>query len=128
MPVFYGNATQVQVLRNVGVEHARAAVITLDQMASANQIVTALHKHVPDLSTFVRARTMEHSRRLEVAGATAVVPETVEASLQLGGIVLESLGSSTDEIMGVLGKLRDNDYAELMGIVHGKDGDGEEQK
>ncbi len=128
MPVFYGNATQVQVLRNVGVEHARAAVITLDQMASANQVVAALHKHVPDLSTFVRARTMEHSRRLEVAGATAVVPETVEASLQLGGIVLESLGSSTDEIMGVLGKLRDNDYAELMGIVHGKDGDGEEQK
>ncbi|MGG2334298.1 hypothetical protein, partial [Salmonella enterica] len=39
-----------------------------------------------------------HAAGLTRAGATAVVPETVEASLQLGRLMLEASGISDNEI------------------------------
>ena len=120
MPVFYGNASQVSVLRAAGAERARAAVITIDQAEAASQAVAALHESWPDLAVFVRARDMSHSRLLERHGAAAVVPDTLEASLQLGGIVLRALGSSTDDVAGVLEDFREEDYAKLQEILHGR--------
>ena len=120
MPVFYGNASQVSVLHAAGAERARAAVITIDQAEAASQAVAALHESRPDLAVFVRARDMGHSRLLERRGAAAVVPDTLEASLQLGGIVLRALGSSTDDVAEVLQDFREEDYAKLREILHGR--------
>ncbi len=120
MPVFYGDANQVQILRAAGAAQARAAVITLDRADAASRVVAALHEAYPDLPIFVRAKDMQHSRELEAGGATAVVPETIEASLQLGGIVAKAMGLTGDEITGVMQTLRDEDYAQLTDIVAGR--------
>ena len=40
-------------------------------------------QHFPHVKSYVRAHDVEHGKMLEKAGATAVVPETLEPSLQV---------------------------------------------
>ncbi len=81
--------------------------------------VPHLHQFSPELPIFVRARDMLHGRRLEMAGATQAVPETTEASLQLGAIAMTSMGVSSDDVMGIMQELRNDNYAHLGDAVDG---------
>ncbi|MCH8202882.1 MAG: cation:proton antiporter [Proteobacteria bacterium] len=117
LPVFFGDAGQIEVLKAAGANRAKGAVITIDQPATASRLVAALKEYAPDLEIFVRARDLSHSRQLEIAGATAVVPETIEASLQLGGIVMNAMGITPDEVAAIIDDLRQDDYEKLREIV-----------
>ena len=117
LPAFYGDASQVDVLSAAGAGRARAAVLTMDQPAAIDRAVAALHEHFPELRTFVRGRDPHHGRRLARFGATAVVPEAVEASLQLGGIVLASVGATSDDAAHIIAGFREGNYAGLEAIV-----------
>jgi CPA2 family monovalent cation:H+ antiporter-2 len=64
----------------------------------------------------VRGRDPDHGRRLAQSGATAVVPEAVEASLQLGGIVLTAVGATADDAADIIARFRQGDYAGLDAI------------
>lgn len=119
MPVYYGDADQIHVLNAAGAERAKMAVITLDKHKSASQVVTALRGNYPDLPIYVRARDRQHMAHLEKAGATAVVSEAAESSLQLGSIVLSSLDVSADEIASVIQEYREDDYKRLEEIISG---------
>lgn len=117
MPVYFGNAYQLSVLEAAGAKNAAAIVVTLDQTAATVRIVSELRKNCPDLKIFVRARDMKHLAALKTEGATATVPETAEASLQLGAIVMNDLGISEDLSASIVQAYRDNDYELLEGIV-----------
>ncbi|HHB83324.1 MAG TPA: hypothetical protein ENK61_07645 [Devosia sp.] len=119
MSVFYGDADQIKVLQAAGAGRARSAVITLDQEKTASRVVAALRQNYPDLPIYVRARDRAHSNALERAGATAMVFEAAEASLQLGSIVLASLDVSTDDITSIINTYREDDYALLEDVVAG---------
>lgn len=116
VPAFYGDASRVDVLAAAGAGRARAAVLTMDQPVAVDRAVAALHQHFPELRIFVRGRDPDHGRRLAESGATAVVPEAVEASLQLGGIVLASIGASNQEAAQIIDQYRRGDYAGLEAI------------
>lgn len=117
MPVYYGDVSQVRVIEAAGVKSAKLAVITLDEGGLASRTVAALHQCYPDLAIYVRARDRQHIFQLEELGATAVVPEAAESSLQLGSIVLGSLDVSSDEIQCVIQSYRDDDYARLGDVI-----------
>jgi len=120
IPVFFGDASQSEILNSAGASRARGAVVTIDQPATANRIVAVLHEFFPDMPVFVRARDLLHGRRLETEGATQAVPETLEASLQLGAIAMTSMGARSDDVMGIIQALRSADYANLGDTVHGQ--------
>ena len=90
--VFYGDSTQAELLRRVGLATARALVVTIDQRERADMIVSAARAERPDLLIVARARDSAHAAHLYAMGATDAVPETVEASLQLSEAVLVDLG------------------------------------
>jgi len=117
MAVYYGDANQVHVLDAAGARSAKTAVITLDQHKTASRAVAALRSKCPDLPIYVRARDRQHMQHLEKIGATAVVSEAAESSLQLGGIVLTSFDVSADEITTVIQGYREDDYARLEEVV-----------
>lgn len=117
LPLYYGDASRVEVLEAAGIERAKAAVITIDRARESSQAVAALHERVPDLPIFVRSHDMTHAHELEREGAAAVVPETVEASLQLGGILLSAVGVGTDDITRVMNQFREDNYARLGDLV-----------
>jgi CPA2 family monovalent cation:H+ antiporter-2 len=91
-PVYYGDVTQAELLRRVGLETARGLVVTIDDRARADEVVRAARAERPDLLIVVRARDARHAAHLYGIGATDAVPETIEASLQLSEAVLVDLG------------------------------------
>lgn len=96
LPVHYGDASRLEILRRTHLEQARALVITMDSAKAAEHIVRAVRDFAPNLPIYVRARDSKHARRLLAHGASEVVPETVEASLQLAARVLVGTGMSED--------------------------------
>ncbi len=113
MPVYFGDASRLDVLRAAGLARARAAVVTLDQPGLAERAVAAVRGHDPDFTIVSRARDGAHRKRLEEAGASAVVSEAVEASLQLGAKVLRLTGTADEAVERSLDEFRHDDYALL---------------
>ena len=91
LPVFFGDAARPEVLRGARVEHARAAVLTMDDPVAAERAAAGLRSSFPDIPIFARARDNPHRERLETAGATGIVHETAGLSLELGGAVLKAI-------------------------------------
>lgn len=117
MNVFFGDASQIEILKTVGAKSARAAAITIDLPDQANKIISALHEYAPRLQLFVRARDLKHSRQLKNEGVAAAVPATIEASLQLGGMVLKAAGAPPKKVAKILQEFRKADYAKLEKMI-----------
>ncbi len=97
-PVHFGDASRPDLLRRAGAGEAQALIVTLDDARDAGRMVAAAHREWPDLPIYARARDAAHARDLLLAGATDVVAEASEASLQLGGRVLTGLGLPHDVV------------------------------
>ncbi len=91
-PVYFGNIKHPDFLRHCGIETAAALVVTMDAPKSASEVVKLARALRQDLKIIVRARDADHASELYRLGATDAVPETVEASLQLGEAVLVDVG------------------------------------
>jgi CPA2 family monovalent cation:H+ antiporter-2 len=92
MPVYFGNAARPELLRKLHAGQAAAVVITMDQPAAALHAVTAIRGEYPQVPVFARSRDERHAQQLKQAGATLVIPETLETGLQLSASVLQTLG------------------------------------
>ncbi|XP_042503738.1 K(+) efflux antiporter 2, chloroplastic-like [Macadamia integrifolia] len=113
LPVYFGDAGSREVLHKVGAERACAAAITLDSPGANYRTVWALSKYFPNVKTFVRAHDVDHGLNLEKAGATAVVPESLEPSLQLAAAVLAQAKLPTSEIAATINEFRTRHLSEL---------------
>ncbi|XP_008778621.2 K(+) efflux antiporter 2, chloroplastic [Phoenix dactylifera] len=113
LPVYFGDAGSREVLHKVGAERACAAAITLDTPGANYRTVWALSKYFPNVKTFVRAHDVDHGVNLEKAGATAVVPETLEPSLQLAAAVLAQAKLPMSEIAATINEFRNRHLSEL---------------
>lgn len=124
IPVFFGDGSRPEVLRAAGVDRASAVVITLDDTASATKALHAVRAADDDVPVIVRARDTGASAALMAAGATAVVPELVEGSLQLGGRLLVALGEAEDAAEAALDEMREDNYRRLADAGPALDDDG----
>ncbi|CAN7066900.1 unnamed protein product [Brassica oleracea var. botrytis] len=113
LPVYFGDAGSKEVLHKIGAERACAAVVALDAPGANYRCVWALSKYYPNVKTFVRAHDVVHGLNLEKAGATAVVPETLEPSLQLAAAVLAQVKLPTSEIANTINEFRTRHLSEL---------------
>ena len=107
MPVYFGNAARPELLRLVHADQAPAIVLTMDNPSSALQAVRGIRREFAEVPLFVRSRDERHARSLKRAGATVVVPETLEASLQLSAFVLESMGLDERTVDDIVDRERD---------------------
>ena len=115
--VFYGDSAQEELLRRVGLETARALVVTIDHRERADAIVAAARRLRPDLLIVARARDARHAARLYAMGASDAVPETVEASLQLSEAVLVDLGVAMGPVLVSIHEHRAQFQAEIKAMV-----------
>ncbi|KAA5602790.1 cation:proton antiporter [Blastochloris sulfoviridis] len=97
-PVVYGDATRREFLRKCGLADAPAVVVTMDDPIAAEHVVAAVRAERTDVPVVARARDAAHAARLFRLGATDVVPEALEASLDLASAALQTLGGSRDEV------------------------------
>jgi CPA2 family monovalent cation:H+ antiporter-2 len=88
----FGDAARSELLHRVSAERAGAIVLTMDHPASALHAAHAIRHDYPQVRLFARARDEAHAKALLRAGASLVVPETLESGLQLSHSVLTSVG------------------------------------
>ena len=91
LSVYFGDSGRPELLERIGGRHARAFVVTVNNAKAAERMVSAARAIKPDAVVLARAVDPAHAQRLIGLGAVGVIPETVEASLQLAARVLEKL-------------------------------------
>jgi CPA2 family monovalent cation:H+ antiporter-2 len=111
---YFGDAGRPEFLARVGAARARAFVVTVNAREAAERMAAAARQLRPDALLFARAIDAEHAIRLLRLGAVDVIPEAVEASLQLGGRVLEALGVPDEAVLRRLDELREQELARLV--------------
>jgi voltage-gated potassium channel Kch len=108
--VLYGDVSDPGLLAAGRAERAALVVITIDEPAIALRVVSLLHDAHPAVPIIARARDLAESARLLEAGATQAYPEAVEASLRLGGVALQMVGTSAGHVDQLIQEVRDEDY------------------
>lgn len=112
-PVYVGDAAKPDLLARAGMDRAAAVLVTMDSAVAARRTVEAIRRDWPNLPVVVRSRDTTQANELLRAGATKVVPETLEASLQLSGHVLCALGFPREEANACIELVRMHDYGEV---------------
>lgn len=111
--VYFGDASRGELLERAGARRARAVVVTIDDYAVAERMVSTVASRWPGLAVIARAKDASHAARLISRGACDVIPEAVEASLQLAGRVLEELDLPADAVSERLALIREEEREKL---------------
>jgi glutathione-regulated potassium-efflux system ancillary protein KefC len=90
--VYFGDATQPDLLAAAGAANAQVLVVAVDDVDQANRLVTLAREQWPHLKLVARARDAVHAMALHEAGVHHVQRELFESSLRSGRSVLEALG------------------------------------
>jgi CPA2 family monovalent cation:H+ antiporter-2 len=113
-PVYFGDAKNVGFLNRCGFQEAAAVIITIHVNAEIDEIVRVMRAERKKVVIVSRARDAEHARHLYDLDVTDVVPETIEASLQLTEAALVGLGVPTGLVIASVHERRDEFRAELQ--------------
>lgn len=120
MPIHFGDASRKLVLKAVGMERARAMVITHADASISSRTIMAARGIKTEIPIIVRARNIEQVQQLERLGANLAIAEMFETSLQLGGALLREIGIEPHEVASVLDAFRASDYA-LTRVAEGEE-------
>ncbi|MCV2885008.1 cation:proton antiporter [Aestuariibacter sp. AA17] len=119
-PVTFGDVSQKDILRAVGVEQAKLVLLTFDEPARAVNVVELVSSLNPDVPIVVRTRKVHHLEALYMAGASQVVPEILEGSLMLASQVLHLSGVPMSRILKRVRIERKGHYRHMQGIFPGE--------
>jgi len=108
--VVYGNAAKREILEKLGAERAALILLALGNPKKTARTLEVIRRAWPDVKLLARARDTDHAEALEALGISDVVPETLEASLQLGGLVLRKIGIPAVAVNDTIERARDDDY------------------
>jgi monovalent cation:H+ antiporter-2, CPA2 family len=120
-PVFYGDATNRDVLESLGIERARLLVISHGDIPASEQILHHIRASREDLPVMVRTRDEIPLEKLRAAGATEVVPETHEASLMIASHALLLLDVPLSHVARRIQRQWSGRYRLLRELIPGQD-------
>lgn len=119
--VVFGDAARLQALIAAGLGRASAVVITYLDVPSATKVLGSARTHAPHVPVIVRTKDDFDLEKLQAAGATEVVPETLESSLMLASHALALVGVPMRRVIRIVQDQRDARYNLLRGYFHGAD-------
>ncbi|HDL6534626.1 TPA: glutathione-regulated potassium-efflux system protein KefB [Yersinia enterocolitica] len=90
--VYYGDATELELLRAAGAEKAKAIVITCNEPEDTMTLVHLCQQHFPNLHILARARGRVEAHELLQNGVKDFTRETFSSALELGRKTLLGLG------------------------------------
>lgn len=111
--VYFGDASRQELIDRAGGKRARAFVVTLGSEGATERMVAEIRKIRPKACVIARAKDGAHAARLTRLGATGAIPETVEASLQLAGRLLENLDYPEDVAIQRIAEVRAMEVVEV---------------
>ncbi|MBS7808626.1 monovalent cation:proton antiporter family protein [Variovorax sp. PCZ-1] len=121
--VVFGDAARLQALMAAGLARASAVVITYLDVPSTLKVLANTRGHAPQVPVIVRTQDDHDLDKLTAAGATEVVPESIEGSLMLASHALALVGVPMRRVIRTVQEQRDARYNLLRGYFHGQDDD-----
>lgn len=104
--IFIGDGASADLLMHVRIERARMLAIAVPDHINAFAILKQARELNSDIFIVIRSRYRDHVERFYEAGADVVVCEELEAGIEMGRYILESLGFVGDEVEEVIRELR----------------------
>lgn len=118
-PVYFGDSAKRDILRAVGAARVPLIIISFSDDPRAIDVLKEIRSMNDKAFVIVRSRDDLNLDRLTEAGASQVVPDTLEASLMLISHVLSHSGIPIRRILSRLEQERRNHYGDMHGFYPG---------
>jgi glutathione-regulated potassium-efflux system ancillary protein KefC len=112
-PVFYGDATRLDLLRTAGAASAKVLVLAIDDIAQSVKVAKIAREHFPQLTIVARARNVSHYQDLRDQGVELIERETLDSALMTGRSVLELAGFLPHQARTLALRFRKHNIAQL---------------
>ena len=113
LPLYYGDATNPNVLRHVKIEDARVLVVAISDPFMARRTVQVARGINSKIHIVVRTRYLRELEELHQLGADDVVPEEFETSIEIFALVLRTYNMPQEFVMRKAEQIRREGYALL---------------
>jgi glutathione-regulated potassium-efflux system ancillary protein KefC len=121
-PVFYGDATRLDLMRTAGAATARVLVLAIDDVDQSVEVAKMVRENFPDLTIVARARNVRHYFELHDLGVTMIERETLDSALMSARSVLEQLGWERHQARTLALRFRRHNIEQLVQMgPHRKD-------
>lgn len=119
-PIYFGDGNSPDQLKRLGIAGARLMVIAISDAASSRRIVSIARNANPDLHIIVRTRYLAEVADLKSLGASEVIPEEFETSIEIFSRVLYHYRFPENAIVDMAEKIRRDNYQALRSVEVGQ--------
>ena len=119
LPVFFGDITDLKLLNTIKLDQATMVIVSINHSLNALKIVKHIKESYPHIKILARALDIKAMDKLLFAGASWVIAETLESSINTGAEALSQMGITQDEINTLLVSLRKNEYELIREMTKG---------
>jgi glutathione-regulated potassium-efflux system protein KefB len=117
LPVYYGDVCNKELLDSVGAGDSRLVIVTVNETEASKLIVSSLRQANPDLAIYVRGSNSSQCTELLDQGASAVVSDTIEASIELARMGLASINVGEKERETILANYAHDYYEQIKNAM-----------
>jgi CPA2 family monovalent cation:H+ antiporter-2 len=114
--IHYGDGTRPSVLARLGIDSARAMVVAISDPSASRRVVQTARRLHPGLLIIVRTRYLADVEELRALGATAVIPEEFESSVEIFARVLRAYDVPRNVILELIHRAREDHYEVLRDV------------
>lgn len=111
--VFYGDARKPNIFKSLKMDDDSIVVITLDDFEAAESLVVMLSTHYPNAYILVRGHNATQCKILLTLGASDIVSENLEASIQLSRLALIESGIESTQYDDILSQYKFEYYKHI---------------
>ena len=108
--IHYGDATQLAVLEHAHVGRARVLAIVISDIIAVRRIVEIVHKEFPSVRIIARTRYLKEIEILKKLGASEVIAEDFESSIEVFSNVLSKYYVPVNDIYDIIASIRKEYY------------------
>lgn len=112
--LYYGDATQPDILRSAGIEHAKVFILAIDDIEDSMNVARHIALNYPQLKFLVRARDRHHVHLLRDLGVKHIWRETYLSSLDMAYSALRELDINEEDAAKSIELFRDYDEMLLI--------------
>jgi CPA2 family monovalent cation:H+ antiporter-2 len=109
-PICYGDSTQETVLQHANIKDARIVVVAINDPIATRRITEITRRLNPKVHLIVRTRYLQEMKPLYELGASEVIPEEFETSVEIFTRVLAKYLIPGDEIEKLVAEVRADGY------------------
>lgn len=108
--VIYGDATQHAVLEHANISRARVVAIVTSDTVAVRHIVELIHAEYPSVRIIARTRYVKEIPLLKSLGASEVIAEDFESSIEVFSNVLSKYYVPVNDIYDIIASIREEYY------------------